>query len=451
MKYFKLWVLLVVLAVFFCGNRPAHSAYPLTAKDVTEGNVFEESDFDNLAAQVVNDAADVDNINDCSNDNTEYQTTKDPYSGDVETRPVSATEEIQTLRYAIEQMNKASQWYKYGEVTVISSTPFQLSQDITNYVVSHNVQVTINLQASAGLTDKVYYIKNKTGTIVTVDANGSETIDGATTIKLKTQYDHAILLCDGNQWHRLSTRSDPDLPRSYLAGAILSNDTDADHDINVTPGECRDSTDTENISITTNITKRIDATWAVGNDNGGLFTGSVANTTWYHVFAIKSTSLQTIDVGFDTSVTAANIPANYTYYRRLGSVLTDGSANILGFSQFGDEFLWDDPPQDLNDGTVTGTAELATLSTPLGVKTRAQIIGLYYGGSEEVLIWPIDQNDEDPDAVSPPGFVISTDSIAERMIIRTNTSSQVRYRADGSSGQIRINTFGWIDTRGRDD
>jgi hypothetical protein len=38
---------------------------------------------------------------------------------------------------------------------------------------------------------------------VTVDGNGSETIDGATTATLSTQYENISLVCDGSNWHIL--------------------------------------------------------------------------------------------------------------------------------------------------------------------------------------------------------------------------------------------------------
>jgi len=38
---------------------------------------------------------------------------------------------------------------------------------------------------------------------VTVDGNGSETIDGSTTLSITGLYDNASLVCDGSNWHIL--------------------------------------------------------------------------------------------------------------------------------------------------------------------------------------------------------------------------------------------------------
>ena len=39
--------------------------------------------------------------------------------------------------------------------------------------------------------------------MVTIDGNGSETIDGATTIQLYEQYDYVRIACDGSNWHTI--------------------------------------------------------------------------------------------------------------------------------------------------------------------------------------------------------------------------------------------------------
>jgi hypothetical protein len=84
------------------------------------------------------------------------------------------------------------------------------------------------------------------------------------------------------------------LPRNYRAGLVTSvENTD---DVNIAVGMCRDSSDAKNIRLETTITKMIDATWAIGDDAGGLnatdfasgSSGTEPNTT-YHVYLIKKT------------------------------------------------------------------------------------------------------------------------------------------------------------------
>lgn len=123
---------------------------------------------------------------------------------------------------------------------------------------------------------------------------------------------------------------------------VSINATDAEHDIDITAATCRDSTNTVDIT-TTALTKRLDATWAVGTGNGGLnatdFASGTSNmeaSTEYNIFAIMSAA-GVVDVGADKLITADNLLADsgYTYYRRLATMVTDISANIDTLTLFG--------------------------------------------------------------------------------------------------------------------
>jgi len=61
--------------------------------------------------------------------------------------------------------------------------------------------VTIDLPAAASNTDIDYnVVKLGTTASVTVDGNASETINGATTNVLSSQWDSIWIVCDGTQW-----------------------------------------------------------------------------------------------------------------------------------------------------------------------------------------------------------------------------------------------------------
>lgn len=61
---------------------------------------------------------------------------------------------------------------------------------------------TVTLPAAASHTGRIYVIKKTTAAnTVTIDANASETIDGATTVDLTTQYSGKVIQCDGTNWH----------------------------------------------------------------------------------------------------------------------------------------------------------------------------------------------------------------------------------------------------------
>ncbi len=273
-----------------------------------------------------------------------------------------------------------------------------------------------------------------------IDVNGSELNDG-----------QAIVAAAGGAtvtgW----------APKGHISGLTLSNDTDTDHDINITAGEVTDSTDAYVLKLTSEITKQIDAIWAVGDDAGGLFTGTVAIDTWYHLFLIRKDSDGSIDAGFDTSVTAANIPAGYTAFRRIGSVLTDGSSNILPFNQHGDYFWWDVLPSDVSVSPPTSATSYAMSVPPdinvIGImewtwaNTTAGFTG-YWGRIYSTL--------ETDVAAGPANSNIwsqalnSTERKASgRVHVLTDTSKQIRVDTTSATGTLKIGTAGYIDARGK--
>lgn len=239
-----------------------------------------------------------------------------------------------------------------------------------------------------------------------------------------------------------------------LFGLGLSNAADADHDITIATGEASDSTNSFLLNLTTALTKQIDAGWAVGNNAGGLFSGSVAVDTWYHTFLIRKDSDGSIDAGFDTSVTAANIPAGYTAFRRLGSVLTDGSANILPFLQRGNNFIFDVPINEHNAVVGTGSGTSVTISTPFEVKTEAILFAASTSLAVTTLYMRISNVEATDLAVtfSSATHVNGDTNAGWRsggiIEVFTDLGSHIRARTDLSSNVV-INTLGYNDDRGQ--
>lgn len=65
---------------------------------------------------------------------------------------------------------------------------------------------TLNLPAAASNTGKLFRIKRNDMTlanVVTIDGNASETIDGALTVPLNTQYEEYTIVSDGSNWEIL--------------------------------------------------------------------------------------------------------------------------------------------------------------------------------------------------------------------------------------------------------
>lgn len=256
---------------------------------------------------------------------------------------------------------------------------------------------------------------------------------------------------------------EPLLPRGYIDGFQMTNHTDADHDIQIAAGAALSSDGTANIKLNSAIIKRIDASWAVGTNQGGLDTGSVGNNTFYAVYAILRPDTGVVDVLFSASFSSPTMPSNYTKSRYIGAVGTDASANIIAFRQYaGGEFRWLDPSaRALNvDETVGTTAEVHTLGAPPNTEAICNV-GVSSGGeSAHVFITPTDVSNVAPSTTASPlatlGWTgsISGDTldtvapIGERRV-RVDSSRQARIRCTGTF-TVRVATIGWVDQRGRD-
>lgn len=235
-------------------------------------------------------------------------------------------------------------------------------------------------------------------------------------------------------------------PRGYLCGLIISSDSATV--MGITVGECLDSTNAYMFKLTSTFTKTLATTWAAGTGTNGLFTGSPGNNTWYHAFLIRKDSDGTIDVGFDTSVTAANKPTGYTYYRRIGSILTNGSAQILSFTQIGNDFIWAAAIADASNVSVASTSTTRTLSTPLGIRTRARVSYVPGGTSGTIYVRSLDVTDIAVATTGPGNIASSGNPIASEIDVWTNTSSQIADRASTAIINSYIYTHGWMDLRG---
>lgn len=258
-------------------------------------------------------------------------------------------------------------------------------------------------------------------------------------------------------------------PRSYLAGFTLSNSTsgetpDADHDIDIAAGECRDSTHTANIVLASSMTKQLDASWAAGDFKGGLDGGEVQADTWYHVFVIKNPTSAAVDVLFSTSATAPTLPNGYTKFRRIGSVRTDASANILAFKQYGNKFIWVDPP-------VNGAAETANNTTgvtitinyvPSGYIVEALLLAVVNDSGDNagfVKVFDYGMTGQAPTeasgdyTITKPGSNVyeTTTQVCTALTVVTSPAAAVEVWGETATCKILFIVQGWIDRRGRDD
>ncbi len=171
------------------------------------------------------------------------------------------------------------------------------------------------------------------------------------------------------------------LPRNFISGLLISNASDADHDITISVGECRDTTDTMDIALPSSLTKRLDSDWESGTDCGGLPTGITLNPNdTYHLFVISNGT--TVDAGFDTAIDASNLLADatgYTSYRRVGSVITDTDSNIIPFRSIemtggATDISYLTRIEDITEEDNSATDQATIISVPTGLQFEAHVM-----------------------------------------------------------------------------
>lgn len=239
--------------------------------------------------------------------------------------------------------------------------------------------------------------------------------------------------------------------RGYLSGCTLSGGGTQILTINAGVA-CSDDASTL-MKLPSNFTKAINTAWAVGSATGSLDTGAIANSTWYHVYIIERLDTSVVDVLVSTSATAPTMPTNYTVKRRIGSFKTDGSANILAFTQTGDVFTWTVGLHDIIAQNIGTTATSFVMTVPTGVVVTALFDGFVFKTSaiSGANFYPIIVTDQ---TVAYGSFCSIYDgstgngTCAPHQVL-TNTNAQIRARGLSAGTTVDAYTTGWIDFRGR--
>lgn len=247
------------------------------------------------------------------------------------------------------------------------------------------------------------------------------------------------------------------LPRGYRAGCgtTLSGGTPSTV-ISIAVGTVQDIGNAGSLNLAASITKNINAAWAVGSGNGGLALALVLTaSTWYHLYLIKRTDTNVVDAYFDTSTSAANIPAPYTLFRRVASCRTDANRLIEEYTQIGRTMLWRRLKNDTaNFAAISATAGTYTVTVPTGVEVEALIqafcsraanntgIRIYSPGMQvDAVIDPT------ANAIGNVGGTAAGATILRHigdLRIMTNTSAQVM-AVNVSGDAVDIRTKGWMD------
>jgi hypothetical protein len=154
--------------------------------------------------------------------------------------------------------------------------------------------------------------------------------------------------------------------------------------ISMATGASRDSTNTNDIILSSKLSINGANVGVNGVDVAALIASS-----FYAVYIIgDSTNYEPVAGLLSLSSSSPNLPGTYDMYRRVGWVLTDGSANILQFWQYGSGqgrmYYYDVGISELSGGASTTFAaiDIATSVPPLATEVLFNITFTPDGATE---------------------------------------------------------------------
>lgn len=339
-----------------------------------------------------------------------------------------------------------------GQVFVTKAAGYTALAADNNAFYEFTAAATLALTAAATLAADWHMMVFANGGAVTIDPDGAELINGAATLVV-ADGDAAYIICTGTAFKAITIAAADSSPRGHLYGLTLSNNaTDATNDIDIAAGEAAsDDTNPHMIVLASALTKRLDAAWAVGTGNGGLDTGSIADTT-YHVWLIQRSDTGVVDALFSASATSPTMPTNYDRKRRIGGIKRESSA-ILGFKQVGNRFLLN-APSTIRSSTSGATDDLVVCTAPAGIRVRpilSSSLAMNTASSGQNVLGDGDATTASFQIQAVNGSGLDTTVIDS---FYTNTSGEIRFSTSTGTGTYLsnvLNSIGWWDDRGKSD
>ena len=214
----------------------------------------------------------------------------------------------------------------------------------------------------------------------------------------------------------------------------------------VAAGQCRNSTDVNDINIDAAVTINTAVNGAAGLDQG-----SMANNTFYAVYAIgDSFGNNAGSALISADLSSPLLPGGYNMYFRIGYVKSNGSAQILPFRQEGvgmDRWMWYDAAiatditagasatfaaVDMSDGvpdlTISGEVNILAVFTPTAA---ADTLELRPGDSSASAGYARASGD------------VAAVAVTTNMVLPYDATTGIDYKVTGSA--VALNVAAYLD------
>jgi len=229
----------------------------------------------------------------------------------------------------------------------------------------------------------------------------------------------------------------------YVQGGALSFVSGTS--ITIAAGQFRDSTNVNDIVLSS-------AATIVASANGanGLDVGSLGNSTLYAVYVIGDSTDYNPTAGLlSASFSAPTLPAGYDMFRRIGCVLTSGAAAILDFSQSG-RTMWY-AAAIATAVTVGQSTAFALVNVSAMVPSTANSVILESvltadaGGTRTAAFKASGSSSTAGQVItsSPASTVTSTSLVCPCSTISSTTG--VDYLVSNGSASLAVSVFGYVD------
>jgi hypothetical protein len=225
------------------------------------------------------------------------------------------------------------------------------------------------------------------------------------------------------------------------------NSADLDNDVDFLANSFYFDDGTGSATLTSTLTKRLDANWVAGTNQGGLDTGTKSVNTWYYAYAIYNPTTNVIDIIFSASPTSPTLPSGFTKKRRIKGAffLTNASANIRPFSYFpeGGNYIFSTPITVHSSQNTSGSANIDVGVPPLyGMVAYVQVRGI----NDEVNAYTYTTIGSGGMTIDSGNTTAGSSLNNAELPIINNTSTAIITWGGAAGRKNFIYTFGFIDT-----
>lgn len=184
------------------------------------------------------------------------------------------------------------------------------------------------------------------------------------------------------------------IPKYYLHGLGLSVNADSPTTaIDVAPGIARGAGNPVELNSTITGVLQAVGNWTPGVGGNKLDTGVRTANSWYNVFMIQQITDGQTDLLFSLSASAPMLPAGYGVVRRIASIATNESNEIIPFINVGRRFLFQSPVKDGAGQMPAGdSTRTLTLTVPRSKRVLVHLHVGFTGTASTIYLRPTDSS-----------------------------------------------------------